>query len=107
MIHVTFVAFDGRRQNVTAEPGQNVMQAAVNNHVTGIDGDCGGAMACASCVVHVEPEWLTLLGGPSGFEAAMLELTSNTRPNSRLGCQISLSRTLDGLIVHTPEHQKI
>jgi 2Fe-2S ferredoxin len=107
MVHVTFVAFDGARQVITFEPRQSVMQAAVNNNVSGIDGDCGGSMACGSCLVYLDADWLARAGNPSDFEMAMLELSTNFRPNSRLACQINLSPTLDGLVVHTPELQKI
>jgi len=107
MARVIFVAFDGTSRAVDAEPGQSVMQAAVSNRVPGIDGDCGGAMACGSCHVHLEPRWLARAGAPSDFELAMLETSSNIGAGSRLACQIVVCDELDGLVVHTPAKQNV
>lgn len=107
MVQLTFTAFDGTRQELACDPGQSVMQAAVSNGVRGIDGDCGGSMACGSCLVYLDPAWLDRAGTPSDFELGMLELSTNFQPNARLSCQIKLSPALDGLVVHTPESQKI
>ncbi|MEM1084915.1 MAG: 2Fe-2S iron-sulfur cluster-binding protein [Verrucomicrobiota bacterium] len=77
----------------------NLMTAAVNNQVSGIDGDCGGVCSCATCHVHVDPEWVEKVGPASESEKGMLELEDEANERSRLGCQVSLSPELDGLVV--------
>ncbi len=105
MIKVTYIESDGTSRDVNVEEGVNLMDAALDNMVPGIDGDCGGVCACATCHVHVEPSWIDKLKPMDETEDAMLELTDDRNESSRLGCQIIATPELDGLIVYTPEGQ--
>lgn len=106
MTRITFVSFQGEATEVDALDGASVMETALNNAIRGIDGDCGGQAACATCHVFVEPEWLDRTGrAESDHERGMLELTPDVRPNSRLACQIRVSPELEGLRVRLPESQ--
>jgi ferredoxin, 2Fe-2S len=105
MVKITYVQHNGMSQTVEAQAGMTVMEAAVKNMVPGIDADCGGACACATCHVYVEGEWFEKTGGPSPMEEDMLDFGYDVRPNSRLSCQIKVSDALDGLTVRTPERQ--
>lgn len=102
---VIYVTGGGTRTEVEVEAGSNVMEGAIRNGVPGIDGDCGGAAACGTCHVRVDESQLTLLSPPSEEEQTMLDFVDDVRPNSRLGCQIKMDATLDGLIVTLPEAQ--
>ena len=82
-----------------------VMESAVKNMVPGIDADCGGACACATCHVYVEPDWLEATGEREEMEEDMLDFAFDVRDNSRLSCQIKVSPALDGLTVRVPEKQ--
>lgn len=82
------------------------MEAAVSNGVPGIDADCGGSCACATCHVIVDEAWFSRLPERSETERDMLEFAVDPKPTSRLACQISVTADLDGLIVHTPESQR-
>lgn len=106
MIRVTFLAHDGTACEVSGEAGQSLMALAVAKGAPGIDGDCGGAMACGTCHVRVAPEWQDRVGPASEYEECLLSVTLEPGPNSRLGCQVILSDALDGLVVHTPASQK-
>jgi 2Fe-2S ferredoxin len=83
------------------------MRGAVNNGVPGIDADCGGECACATCHVYVDPAWLERIGlpEPGSMEASMLSFAAAAEPNSRLSCQIMMSEALAGLVVRMPEGQ--
>jgi ferredoxin, 2Fe-2S len=105
MPHVTYIAFDGASHTVEAPTGYSVMQAAVDNGIPGIDADCGGACACATCHVYVEPAWREQVGPPDPVESSMLQLAEGVAENSRLSCQITLDDSLDGLTVRLPESQ--
>ncbi|WP_374348630.1 2Fe-2S iron-sulfur cluster-binding protein [Phenylobacterium sp.] len=105
MPKIIYHAFDGEIRTVEVSVGATVMDAAVRNAVPGIDGDCGGACACATCHVYVPDEWLARLEPQSEMEQSMLEFAENVRPSSRLGCQIKMEAKLDGLEVQTPESQ--
>lgn len=102
MIKITFIEHDGTAREVEVEEGTSMMEAAVGNLVPGIDGDCGGACACATCHLFVEPEWIDKLVPAEEDEKTMLELAEGGGPGSRLGCQIKLSKELDGIVVRTP-----
>ncbi|GGF59673.1 (2Fe-2S) ferredoxin [Azorhizobium oxalatiphilum] len=102
---ITFISFEGESRTVNAQAGATAMEVAVRNNVPGIDGDCGGACACATCHVYVDEAWRVQVGEPSSMEEDMLDFASDVRPNSRLSCQIKISDGLDGLILHTPERQ--
>lgn len=105
MAKITFIQDDGTKQTVDAEDGMTVMESAVKNMVPGIDADCGGACACATCHVYVEPDWLEATGDREEMEEDMLDFAFDVRDNSRLSCQIKVSAELDGLTVRVPEKQ--
>lgn len=105
MPKVTFIEHNGTRHEVEAADGLSLMRAAVDNNVPGIDADCGGECACATCHVYVEGDWLARTGERSDMENSMLGFAAVTQPNSRLSCQIKLSAALDGLVVSLPEGQ--
>ena len=98
-MEVTFVLQDGTSRTVEAEDGWKLMEVAVDNAVPGIDGDCGGEAACATCHVYVAPEWRAATGGRTEPEQDMLGSTFGVREESRLSCQIRTSESLDGLVV--------
>ena len=105
MPKVTFIEHNGTRIDVSVPDGTTLMRAAVDNAVPGIDGDCGGQCACATCHVFVEPDWQARVGGRNESEEAMLDFAAGTQPNSRLACQIELTAAHDGLTVRMPEGQ--
>ena len=99
MIKITFVASDGERREVEIEEGETAREAALYNDVPGIDGDCGGVCACATCHVHVDPDWLTRLHPANDDEEAMLDTVPDLSETSRLSCQLIFTPELDGLAV--------
>lgn len=105
MAQLNIIAFDGTRFDLSVEEGSTVMENAVRNSVPGIDAECGGACACATCHVYVDDEWVEKAGSPSPMEEDMLDFAVDVRPNSRLSCQIKMTAALDGLTVHVPERQ--
>ncbi len=105
MTKLTIVAFDGTRYDFDAENGSTVMENAVRNSVPGIDAECGGACACATCHVYIDDGWLEKVGGPEAMEEDMLDFAFDVRPSSRLSCQVKIKPDLDGLVVHVPERQ--
>lgn len=105
MTKLTIVAFDGTRHELDVEPGSTVMENAVRNSVPGIEAECGGACACATCHVYVDEAWVETVGQPSPMEEDMLDFAIDVRPNSRLSCQIKITPALDGLVVNVPERQ--
>ena len=108
MPRIVFIKPDGQRREVAAAAGESVMQAAVNNLVDGIVGECGGDLSCATCHVFVAPEWYDALPAASGDEEDMLEATSEEPTKfSRLSCQIKCDDHLDGLVVHIPATQRV
>lgn len=88
-----------------AENGSTVMENAIKNGVPGIEAECGGACACATCHVYVDEAWTDIVGDPEPMEEDMLDFAYDVRPNSRLSCQIKVSDELDGLVVRVPERQ--
>lgn len=102
---IRYLTFDGNCHDIDVETGWNLMEGAVRYGVPGIDGDCGGSCACATCHVRVAPEWLAAAGERTDVEAEMLEFAENVGPSSRLACQIIATAELDGLILHLPESQ--
>lgn len=105
MPKVTYVAHDGARHAVDAPAGTSAMQAAVDNGVPGILGDCGGSCSCATCHVYVDAAWAETLGPPGGEESELLDSRDDLRETSRLSCQIALTDAHDGLVLHMPEEQ--
>ena len=105
MAKITFIQPDGNQQVVDAESGMTVMEAAKKHLVAGIEAECGGACACATCHVYVEADWRAATGGPSEMEEDMLDFAFDVREGSRLSCQIKVTDALDGLVVRVPEKQ--
>jgi len=105
MAKITYIEFDGSEHVVDVATGLSVMEGAVKNMIPGIDADCGGACACATCHVYVDPAWVEKTGSPSEMEQSMLDFASDVKANSRLSCQIQVTDELDGLVVRTPETQ--
>jgi 2Fe-2S ferredoxin len=105
MAKITYIDFDGAETAVDVKPGLSVMEGAVKNNVPGIDADCGGACACATCHVYVDEAWREATGKPSAMEESMLDFAENVQEGSRLSCQIKITPALDGLIVRMPESQ--
>ena len=106
MPRVTYIAFTGERKTVDAQAGESVMLTAIKNNVSGIDADCGGACACATCHVYVDTSWVHRLPLMSDMEKGMLDFAPGIKPNSRLSCQIEVNGDLDGLIVELPRTQR-
>jgi 2Fe-2S ferredoxin len=105
MAKITYIDHGGTERVVDVKPGMTVMEGAVKNMVPGIDADCGGACACATCHVYVSEDWLSKVGERSSMEESMLDFADDVRDNSRLSCQITVTDALDGLIVTTPRSQ--
>ncbi len=107
MISITFIDHQGSPQQVQAEPGQSLMEVAVSQQLAGIVGECGGGMACGSCHLYIDEGWQQLTGSPSDLELCMIEVSTNFRPSSRLGCQVTVTTEMDGLVVRTPKDQLV
>jgi 2Fe-2S ferredoxin len=105
MAKITYIAHDGSSRTLEVKSGLTVMEGAVKNNVPGIDADCGGACACATCHVYVDEAWVDKVGSASAMEESMLDFAEGVKPNSRLSCQIKVTDALDGLVVTTPESQ--
>ena len=105
MPKITFIDKDGGSRTVDAEVGATVMETAISNAVPGIEAECGGACACATCHVYVDEAWREKTGEASAMEQDMLDFAFEVRPNSRLSCQITVKDELDGLVVKTPDRQ--
>src|SRR5512147_410432 len=105
MPKITYIESSGKEHVVDAPVGQTVMEAAVKHAVPGIDADCGGACACATCHVYVDAAFTEKVGKPSAMEQSMLDFAENVKENSRLSCQIKIREDLEGLKVTTPESQ--
>jgi len=105
MAKITFIDNTGAEKTVEAESGMTVMEAAIRNSIAGIDADCGGACACATCHVYVDDAWMEKVGKAQSMEEDMLDFAFDVRENSRLSCQIKVTDELDGLLVRTPAKQ--
>lgn len=107
MPKVTYIEHNGTKHVITAGNGTSCRDAAVDNDIPGIDGDCGGVCACATCHVYVDAAWLDKVGRvtPGEMEAELLQFAEDFRETSRLACQITLSDALDGLVLNIPTGQ--
>ena len=105
MPKITYIEHNGKEHVIEVASGMTVMEGAVKHNVPGIDADCGGACACATCHVYVDPEWAAKTGESSGMEQSMLDFANDVEPTSRLSCQIRVEPKLDGLVVRVPERQ--
>ena len=105
MPKITYIDSSGASRTIDAETGSTVMETAIRNNIPGIEAECGGACACATCHVYVAEDWRVKAGEPTPMEEDMLDFGYDIRPNSRLSCQIKVTPELDGLVVTTPEKQ--
>ena len=105
MAKITYITSDDKIHEIDVQNGLTVMEGAVQNDIPGIDADCGGGMACATCHVYVKEEWLDKLPSAEEAEQDMIDMPSSPKSNSRLSCQIIVSEDLDGLTVQTPDKQ--
>jgi 2Fe-2S ferredoxin len=105
MVKITYVQPDGSKQTVDGEVGLTVMETAKKHNIAGIEAECGGACACATCHVYIDPAWREKTGKASGMEEDMLDFAFDVRDESRLSCQIKVIAELDGLVVKVPEKQ--
>ena len=106
MVRIRYVDHNAAEHLVEVDRGVSLMEAAVRNGVIAIEGECGGACACATCHVYVPNEWRRLTGEPSEYEMMMLEFGVDVDERSRLGCQIKVSPEMDGMTVLTPRSQR-
>lgn len=105
MPKITYIDSDGTSRDVEAKNGSSIMEVAVQNMIPGIDADCGGACACATCHVYVAEGWVAKLSPKDDMEESMLDFAEDVQENSRLSCQLIVSDELDGIVVSTPENQ--
>ena len=105
MVKITYIDHPGTARTVEGEIGSTVMETAIKNGIPGIEAECGGACACATCHVHVDEAWRSAVGEPSPMEEDMLDFGYDVRPTSRLSCQIRVTPELDGLVLHVPKEQ--
>ena len=105
MAKITYKDHEGGSRTIEVENGLSVMEGAIQKDVPGIDADCGGSMACATCHVYVEEKWFDKLPKPEDAEVDMIDMAHEPKKNSRLSCQLIVTDELEGLIVTTPEKQ--
>ena len=105
MPKITFIDSKGTARDVDANVGASIMETAVQNMIPEIDADCGGACACATCHVYVDDKWADKLKSKDDMEDSMLDFAEDVKDNSRLSCQILVTKELDGIVVTTPETQ--
>mgnify|MGYP000859639658 CR=1 FL=1 len=105
MVKITFVQPDGSRETVEGKPGMTVMETAKLASIAGIEAECGGACACATCHVYIDPDWRAKTGAAAEMEEDMLDFAFDVREESRLSCQIKVTEALDGLVVRVPAKQ--
>ena len=105
MAKITYIENNGKSHSVDVADGLTVMEGAVQNNIPGIDADCGGGMACATCHVYVKDEWFDKINKKSEGEDDMIDQAYEPKKSSRLSCQIQVSSDIDGLEVHLPEKQ--
>ena len=105
MPKITFNDFQGNSKTIEVDNGLSVMEGAIQKDIPGIDADCGGSMACATCHVYVEEKWLDKLPKVDDAEVDMIDMAHEPKKNSRLSCQLIVTDELEGLVVTTPEKQ--
>ena len=105
MTKITYQDDQGNSKTIDVENGLTVMEGAIQNDVPGIDADCGGSMACATCHVYVEEKWLNKIPKAEEAEIDMIDMAYDPKKNSRLSCQLIVTDELDGLKVTTPAQQ--
>jgi|TARA_B110000967_G_C18707946_1_gene471220 2Fe-2S ferredoxin len=105
MAKITYIDYQDNSKTIEVENGLTVMEGAIQNDIPGIDADCGGSMACATCHVYVEENWLDKIPKAEEAEVDMIDMAIEPKKNSRLSCQLIVSNELNGLIVTTPKKQ--
>lgn len=105
MPKITYITHDGKSHEIDAPAGTTVMENAIKNSVPGIEAECGGACACATCHVYVDEKWREIVGDPDIMEEDMLDFAYEAKEGSRLSCQIKITDEMDGLVVRVPERQ--
>ena len=105
MAKITYIEHSGKSHTIEVQNGLTVMEAAVQNNIAGIDADCGGSMACATCHVYVKEEWFNKLPKKEDGEEDMLDMAYEPRKFSRLSCQLIVSDELEGLVINLPVKQ--
>ena len=105
MTKITYKDFQGNSKTINVDNGLSVMEGAIQNDIPGIDADCGGSMACATCHVYVKDEWFNKIPKAEEAEIDMIDMAYEPKKNSRLSCQIIVGDELDGLEITTPEKQ--
>ena len=105
MPKIIYIDSSGNQKTIEVAKGLSVMEGAIQNNIPGIDADCGGGMACATCHVYVKEEWFDKLPTKEDGEEDMLDMAFEPKKNSRLSCQITITDNLDGLIVNIPSKQ--
>jgi 2Fe-2S ferredoxin len=106
LVSIKFIEASGAEHEVSAQPGQTVMESAIWNNVPGVDAECGGSMACSTCLVHVNDEWNAKFPPATATEIELVSCHPFTRPGSRLSCQLRVVESMDGLILQLPPAQK-
>ena len=105
MAKITYIEHSGKSHTIEVQNGLTVMEGAIQNNIPGIDADCGGSMACATCHVYVKEEWFNKLPKKEDGEEDMLDMAHEPNKFSRLSCQLTVSDKLEGMIVNLPEKQ--
>jgi len=105
MPRITYIEHDGTEHVVDVKPGLSVMEGAVQNGVPGIEAECGGGCACATCQVYLDPSWADRFPAADEMETEMLSFAPYLQPESRLSCQLRVSDACEGLVVRMPESQ--
>ena len=105
MPKITYIDSSGNQKTIDVAIGLSVMEGAIQNNIPGIDADCGGGMACATCHVYVKEEWFNKLPKAEDGEQDMIDMAFEPKKNSRLSCQLIVTEEIDGLVVTTPEKQ--
>ena len=105
MPKITYIESSGNSKTIEVQKGLSVMEGAIQNNIPGIDADCGGGMACATCHVYVKEEWFNKLPKKEDGEEDMLDMAFEPKKNSRLSCQLMVTDQLEGLVVNLPEKQ--
>ncbi len=105
MPKIIYIDSSGNQKTIEVAKGLSVMEGAIQNNIPGIDADCGGGMACATCHVYVKEEWFNKLPKAEDGEQDMIDMAFEPKKNSRLSCQLIVTEEIDGLVVTTPEKQ--
>ena len=106
MVKITYIESNGSEHTVDVDEGLSIIEGAVSNSIPGIDADCGGGCACATCMVFVDSAWKEKIDSMSEEEESMIDFHEHKSDDSRLSCQIPVTKDLDGIILKLPESQQ-